>query len=184
MTDHERKLMLALARQSVAQAVSRQEMPEAGDVSPTLAEKKACFVTLTRQGTLRGCLGQVRPQQPLYQAVINNARGAALRDPRFPPVRPDEVDQLKIEVSVLTEPEPLPFSSPEELLDKLQVNRDGVLLEIGPRMATFLPQVWRSFPDKVEFLDHLAQKAGCAPGAWRHHGATVSVYRAESFEEP
>ena len=176
--------MLELARQSVARAVSHQELPDAAAVSPTLAEKKACFITLTRKGVLRGCLGQVRPQQPLYQAVINNARGAALRDPRFPPVRPEELGLLKIEVSVLTEPERLPFSSPEELLEKLQVDRDGVLLEIGPRMATFLPQVWRSFPDKVQFLDHLAQKAGCAPDAWRQHGATVSVYRAESFEEP
>jgi AmmeMemoRadiSam system protein A len=184
MTDQDRKFMLELARQSVARAVSRQELPEAGDVSGTLAEKKACFVTLTRKGLLRGCLGQVRPQQPLYQAVINNACGAALRDPRFPPVRPDEVEHLKIEVSILSDPEPLSFTSPEDLLEKLQANRDGVLLEIGPRMATFLPQVWRTFPDKIQFLDHLAQKAGCDAGAWRQRGATVSVYRAESFEEP
>jgi uncharacterized protein len=183
MTDQDRKFMLHLARQSLARAASREELPDAGTVSPSLAEKKACFVTLTREGLLRGCLGQVRPQQPLYQAVMNNARGAALRDPRFPPVRPDEVAQLRIEVSILSDPEPLPFSSPEELLQKLQVDQHGVLLQIGPRMATFLPQVWKSFPDKIQFLDHLAQKAGCAPDAWRQRGATVSVYRAESFEE-
>jgi AmmeMemoRadiSam system protein A len=152
-------------------------------VSPTLAEEKACFVTLTRSGSLRGCLGQVRLQQPLCQAIINNTRGAALRDPRFPPVQPDEVEHLKIEISILSEPEPLSFASPEDLLAKLRAHEHGVLLEIGDRMATFLPQVWRTIPDKVEFLEHLSQKAGCAPDAWRQQGAADSIYHVESFEE-
>ena len=87
--------------------------------------------------------------EPLHQAVAENARNAALRDPRFLPVKPDEVDKIKIEISVLTEPQPLAFSSPEDLLNKLHPNEDGVLLHIGPRTATFLPQVWAQIPDKV-----------------------------------
>jgi uncharacterized protein len=115
---------------------------------------------------------------------MENARGAALRDHRFPPVTRDEVDRIHIEISVLTEPQPLKFGSPEELLEKLQPHRDGVVLEIGGRGATFLPQVWEQLPDKVEFLNHLARKAGCEPEAWRGKDVNVSIYHAEAFEEP
>ena len=153
------------------------------DVPPKLAEKKACFVTLTKDGALRGCIGHLTAMEPLHQAVAENARNAALRDPRFLPVKPDELDKIKIEISVLTEPQPLAFSSPEDLLSKLHPNEDGVLLHIGPRTATFLPQVWAQIPDKVEFLEHLSQKAGCEPSAWRGKDVSVSIYHVECFEE-
>jgi AmmeMemoRadiSam system protein A len=107
-----------------------------------------------------------------------------MRDPRFPPVRPDEVKGIHIEISVLTEPQPLSFSSPEDLLNKLQPGQDGVVLQIGPNRATFLPQVWEQLPDKVQFLNDLAQKAGCAPGDWRGKNVSVSIYHAEAFGEP
>ena len=165
----ERKFLLELARKSLKSAAAGASLPEgaAKDVPPKLAEKKACFVTLTKGGTLRGCIGHLTAIEPLHQAVIENARNAALRDPRFPAVKPDEVDKIKIEISVLTEPQPLPFSSPDDLLSKLHPNEDGVLLHIGPRTSTFLPQVWAQIPDKVQFLNHLAQKAGCEPSEWR-----------------
>ena len=121
--------------------------------------------------------------EPLHQAVAENARNAALRDPRFPPVQPDELDKIRIEISVLTEPQPLAFSSPDDLLSKLHPNEDGVLLHIGPRTATFLPQVWAQIPDKVEFLEHLSQKAGCEASAWRGTDVSVSIYHVECFEE-
>ena len=98
-------------------------------------------------------------------------------------MQPDELDQIKIEISVLTDPQPLPFSSPEDLLSKLRPNEDGVLLHIGPRTATFLPQVWAQIPDKVEFLNHLSQKAGCETSAWRGKDVSVSIYHVECFEE-
>jgi AmmeMemoRadiSam system protein A len=123
------------------------------------------------------------PQEALYQAVIDNARNAAVRDPRFLPVRAEEVAQIKIEISVLTEPEPLAFSSPDDLLSKLHPHEDGVWLRIGSRMATFLPQVWAQIPRKEEFLDRLSEKAGCAPSAWRGKDTSVSIYHAECFEE-
>ena len=106
-----------------------------------------------------------------------------MRDSRFPAVTPGEVDCIKIEISVLTEPQPLAFSSSEDLLGKLHPNRDGVILCIGPRTSTFLPQVWEQLPDKAQFLNHLAQKAGCKPSAWRGKDAQVSVYHVECFEE-
>lgn len=183
----ERKFLLELARRTLASVVTDPASPgpavDPKSVSPKLEEKKACFVTLTKGGALRGCIGHILPQEPLYQAVIENARSAALRDPRFAPVRSDEVAQLQIEISVLTEPRPLAFSSPDDLLSKLQPHQDGVLLRIGLRSATFLPQVWGQLPGKVEFLDRLSEKAGCEPSAWRGKEASVSIYHVECFAE-
>ncbi len=181
----ERRFLLGLARKTLVRVASGGELPAIPekDVTAKLAEKQACFVTLTKDGALRGCIGHLTAMEPLYQAVTENARNAALRDPRFLPVKPDEVDKIKIEISVLTEPQPLPFSSPEDLLSKLHPNEDGVLLHIGPRTATFLPQVWAQLPDKVKFLEHLSQKAGCEPSAWRGKDVSVSIYHVECFEE-
>ena len=181
----ERKLLLELARKTLSSVTANGSLPElaAKDVPPKLAEKQACFVTLTKNGALRGCIGHLMAIEPLHQAVAENARNAALRDPRFPPVQPDELAQIRIEISVLTEPQPLSFSSPEDLLSKLHPNEDGVLLHIGPRTATFLPQVWAQIPDKAEFLNHLSQKAGCEASAWRGKDISVSIYHVECFEE-
>ena len=181
----ERKYLLDLARRTLASVTAGGSVPEVAekDAPPKLAEKKACFVTLTKEGALRGCIGHLMAIEPLQQAVAENARNAALRDPRFPAVTPDELDKIKIEISVLTEPQPLPFSSPDDLLSKLHPNEDGVLLHIGSRTATFLPQVWAQLPDKVKFLEHLSLKAGGEPSAWRGKDVTVSIYHAECFEE-
>lgn len=181
----ERKFLLELARETLTRVTAGGSLPEVATkaVPPKLREKKACFVTLTKGGALRGCIGHLTALEPLYEAVAENARNAALRDPRFPPVAPDELDQIKIEISVLTEPQPLAFSSPDDLLSKLHPNEDGVLLHIGPRTATFLPQVWAQVPDKVEFLNHLSQKAGCERSAWRGKDVSVSIYHVECFEE-
>jgi AmmeMemoRadiSam system protein A len=183
----DRKFLLDLARRTLVRVATDPESPElevkADAVSPRLAQTQACFVTLTQNGSLRGCIGHILPQEPLYQAVMHNARNAAARDPRFPPVKSDEVDKLKIEISVLTEPQPLPFSSPEDLLNKLRPFEDGVLLRIGAHGATFLPQVWAQIPDKVEFLSQLSRKAGCEPSAWRGNETSVSIYHVEAFDE-
>src|ERR1035441_7837622 len=128
---------LDVARKTRVRVTAGGDLPEVAEkeVPPKLAEKKACFVTLTKEGVLRGCIGHLTAMEPLHQAVAENARNAALRDPRFLPVKPDELDKIKIEISVLTEPQPLAFSSPEDLLNKLQPNEDGVLLHIGPRRS-------------------------------------------------
>ncbi len=183
----ERKMLLELARRTLTTVAANPSSPgpepDAKSVPPKLAEKRACFVTLTKRGVLRGCIGHILPTEALYQAVIDNARNAALLDPRFSPVRSDEVGEIKIEISVLTEPQPLAFNSPEDLLSKLQPHQDGVLLRIGARTATFLPQVWEQLPDKVQFLEHLSEKAGCRPSAWRGQDTSVSIYHVECFQE-
>jgi AmmeMemoRadiSam system protein A len=183
----DRKFLLDLARRTLACVATNPASSgpgiNASELSPVLSETKGCFVTLTEHGVLRGCIGHILPQEALYQAVADNARNAAARDPRFQPVRPDELNKIKIEISVLTEPQPMSFNSPVDLLNKLEPGEDGVVLRIGLRGATFLPQVWEQLPDKVEFLNQLAQKAGCAAEDWRGSNVSVSTYHVEAFEE-
>ncbi|MFA6563314.1 MAG: AmmeMemoRadiSam system protein B [Verrucomicrobiia bacterium] len=181
----ERKLLLELARRTVKEVVTANRLPtvDPKTLPAKFAEPKGCFVTLTENGALRGCIGNIMPQMPLYQAVISNAQSAAVRDHRFQPVRPDELDKLEVEVSVLTVPQPLAFSSPDDLLAKLKPHRDGVVLQVNGRGATYLPQVWEQIPDKVMFLNTLSEKAGCAPDAWRGPGTAVGIYHVEAFKE-
>jgi MEMO1 family protein len=183
-TPAERRFLLELARKSVTAAVTNSELPKVnGEASAKLLERRACFVTLTQNGDLRGCIGSIFPQESLYQAVIRRARSAATEDPRFLPVRTDELKQIEIEVSVLTVPKPLAFTSAQDLLGKLRPAVDGVVLQVGDHTATFLPQVWQKLPDKRKFLGELAEKAGLPADAWMSPGATVLTYQVEAFHE-
>jgi len=147
-------------------------------------EPKGCFVTLKKNGQLRGCIGHILPQEPLYRAVMDNARSAATRDTRFPrPVQPEELEEIEIEVSVLTVPQRLEFDTPDDLLNKLRPRVDGVVLRIGRRQSTYLPQVWEDLPEKETFLGHLSAKAGLPPGAWQTPETAVWTYQAEAFKE-
>jgi hypothetical protein len=180
-----RKRLLALARQAVREWVATGKTPSVNPATwpAEVCDTKGCFVTLTKQGQLRGCIGHIFAQEPLLNAVVDNACSAATRDPRFPPVRSDEIDQLEIEISILSSPQPLAFSSPDDLLSKLRPHRDGVVLKMGSRGATYLPQVWEQLPSKVEFLNHLAEKAGGAPSDWRQPGTEILTYQVEAFKE-
>jgi AmmeMemoRadiSam system protein A len=146
-----RQQILSLARKSLIETVEygRKLKVAAKDFPGPLSEPKGCFVTLTIKGALRGCIGHILPHEPLYQAVIDNARSAAINDTRFPALTLEELENVHIEVSVLTKPKALQFDGPKDLLAKLRPNIDGVVLHIGGRMATFLPQVWEQLPDKV-----------------------------------
>lgn len=183
LTADEKKWLLELARNALIQAATRGPLPEPKTPFPRLAELRACFVTLTKSGALRGCLGHVLPRAPLYLAAADITRWAALRDPRFPPVHPEELDAIQIEISVLTQPVAVDFGSPEELLNQLRPHEHGVVLQIGTRIATFLPKVWAQLPGKEDFLNHLSEKSGCDPSAWRTEKALFWVFHAESFDE-
>jgi AmmeMemoRadiSam system protein A len=181
----ERKWMLELARKALKESVTAGNLPQVAPagVAAKLTDAKGCFVTLTENGALRGCVGNILPAGPLYRAIMSNAQNAALRDHRFMPVQASELDRIEIEVSVLTEPEPLDFKDSQDLLDRLQPGEDGVILKIGDRMATYLPQVWEQIPDKQEFLRSLAVKAGCAGDAWKTGPTSVAIYHVEAFKE-
>ncbi|MFM1942329.1 MAG: hypothetical protein RI897_1311 [Verrucomicrobiota bacterium] len=176
--------LLRLARRVVEVVVSggraefaREEWSEA------LKRRAACFVTLRSRGELRGCIGQLVAREPLWRAVVENAESAAMRDHRFSPVREEELGDLEIELSVLSEPVALEFSTPRDLLDRLRPGVDGVVLRIGGRVSTFLPQVWDELRDKEDFMSHLSRKAGFGGDAWRGEGVEVSVYQVCHFAE-
>jgi AmmeMemoRadiSam system protein B/AmmeMemoRadiSam system protein A len=174
--------LLKLARQSLEASVRGENLPARPNNIPDVTkENRGCFVTLTENGELRGCIGYIEPIKPLYQAVIENAENAALSDPRFPRVTPGELSSIKVEVSVLTKPVPLDYKDPQDLLAKLVPNVDGIILQSGPYQSTFLPQVWGQLPDKVDFLEHLSRKGGMPPDGWKT--ANVKRYRAEHFSE-
>jgi len=149
---------------------------------PELAEKRAVFVTLKKNGALRGCIGSILPVRPLIEDVIENARAAAFRDSRFPPLRPEELEEVTVEISLLTVPQPLPYADVEDLRRKIRPGVDGVIIRIDGRQATFLPSVWEQLPDFDRFFTHLCMKAGLPGDCLRMH-PEVLVYQAEKIEE-
>ena len=154
-----------------------------GQLPPALREPGSCFVTLMREGQLRGCIGGLTPDEPLWADVRRHAAAAALDDYRFSPVAPDELPLIEVEVSVLTPPQPLDYASPAELVAKLRPGVDGVVLMDGRQRATFLPQVWAHAPEPEQFLALLCDKLGADPQRWRRGGLKVETYQVIKFTE-
>jgi AmmeMemoRadiSam system protein A len=161
-------------------AIERPDAPSPSRAEPWLQEPGASFVTLRLDGELRGCIGSVQARRPLVDDVVHNARAAAFRDPRFPPVTPAELPRLQVEVSVLSPREPLEADTESEALERLRPGIDGVYFEFHDLAATFLPQVWESLPSPVEFLGELRRKAGLPPRFW-HPDVRLSRYTVEKF---
>ena len=151
--------LLALARAAIAHRLGRGPAPVVPD-DPRLREKSATFITLARDGELRGCIGSLRRSRELGEDVIHNALAAAFEDSRFEPLTAEELDAVTIEVSILSEPEFLDFFGEEELLAQLRPGEDGLIIFSGCRSATFLPQVWEQLPEPRQFLAALKHKAG------------------------
>jgi AmmeMemoRadiSam system protein A len=185
LTAQEQHSLLQIARQSLEHAVRGQPLPDIAleSLSPRLQAQGASFVTLTIQGNLRGCIGALEPYQPLALDVSEHAAAAALHDYRFPKVEPDELANIRIEVSCLTLPVPLVYQNAQELLDQLRPGLHGVMLRDEGRRATFLPQVWEKIPDPADFLDNLCYKMGAAPDLWKRKPLEVSLYQVEEFHE-
>ena len=165
--------LLELARAAIEGRTAR---PAA---SAALTAPGATFVTLTRGGTLRGCIGSLEPWRPLAEDVRSNARAAAFRDPRFPPLEPEEFADTHIEVSLIGPAEPLDAHTEADAVAQLRPGVDGVIVRSGSKRATFLPQVWRELPDPHDFLDRLWHKAGLPPGTW---GPDVRLWRYQVEE--
>ncbi|MFC1643906.1 AmmeMemoRadiSam system protein A [Candidatus Omnitrophota bacterium] len=194
-SSREKQFLLDLARQTLCWYAEDRSVPtvEDKDVTPKLLAKEGCFVTLDSKekryalyGGLRGCMGMFAPAgAPLYKNVIDRTIAAAVRDPRFPPVKYSELKDIKIEISVLTTPEELDFSSPEDLLAKLKPFEDGVILTTGYGASTYLPQVWEQLPKKEEFLSRLCLKHGAPADYWRTNyiNLRVQIFKVSHFSE-
>lgn len=162
-----RATLLAAARHSIRQALDNgQENFSHANPDPALRAACATFITLKRHAVLRGCIGNLEANQSLLDDVMHNARLAAFHDPRFPPLVAPELQDLHVEISVLSSSEALAARSREELLRNLRPGEDGLIVQEGTRRATFLPAVWSHLPDKVQFYDELMRKAGLKPAHW------------------
>jgi AmmeMemoRadiSam system protein A len=180
----EKKQLLKLAHDSINAGLTGTEFNFEVNtlVSKELKKERACFVTLTIDGQLRGCIGHLLPIQELYKDVIDNAQSAAFSDPRFPGLSEEEFEKIKIEISVLSIPEPLNYSSPAELISYLKKNKPGLIISKGYAQATFLPSVWDEISTVEQFLTELCLKAGLAEDEWKKGKLKVQTYEAEKFE--
>lgn len=185
LTHEEQQHLLSIARAAMEAAVRREPTPELPleQLPGTLQELGVVFVTLTQKNILRGCIGALDPYQPLALDVQEHAAAAALNDFRFPQVQPDELHEIRIEISRLTEPLLVEYSDPVDLLKLLRPGIDGVVIKDGPRRATFLPQVWEKVPTPAHFLSQLCQKMGAPPDLWRRKHLDIYIYQVEEFHE-
>jgi AmmeMemoRadiSam system protein A len=180
-------ILIKLARKTIAENLGIAEN-DAGNLDTALKDKafldkRGTFVTLTINNQLRGCIGNLSPNKTILEGVKDNAVNAAFYDPRFPALTKKELGEVDIEISLLTEPQPLVFVNADDLLDRLRPGIDGVIIQKSGRSATFLPQVWEQLPDKKDFLNHLCTKAGLPSDAWRSPGLLVQVYQVQYFHE-
>jgi len=186
LTIQDQKILLSLAREAMERGVKGEGLTPLDLLSlpPSLRAEGSSFITLTIRGRLRGCIGSLESYQSLAEDVREHAVGAALKDPRFPPVQESELSGIQIEVSRLTRPIPLEYKDANDLLSKLCPHVDGVVVHDGPyRRATFLPQVWEKISDCAEFLDNLCYKMGVKPDLWRNKHLDVLTYQVEEFHE-
>ncbi|MCX8178231.1 MAG: AmmeMemoRadiSam system protein A [Candidatus Aenigmarchaeota archaeon] len=182
-TNQDKKFLLNLARKSIEYFLEKRELLNIENVNEKLKQKKGVFVTLEKNGMLRGCIGTIQPIDPLYIAVIKNAVSAAFYDPRFHPVDYDEMNDIEIEISILTEPKKIIYKNVDELLKKIKIGKDGLIIKSGFKSATFLPQVWEKIPDKKLFLSELCLKASLPADEWKKSKLEVFKYNVISFKE-
>lgn len=150
---------------------------------PWLAVPRAVFVTIRKGTRLHGCIGTTEPSRTLGEAVARNARLAAFEDPRTRPLEPEELPEVRIEVSILGAPEPVPFDDEVSARAALRPHVDGVVLSHGHHRGLFLPQVWSSLPDPKAFLNALKEKAGLPADFW-DDGIELSRFGVVAFHEP
>lgn len=177
--------LLKLARSSieeVLQAERKIDRTALLETYPILGEKVATFVTLTIDGELRGCIGSLVAHRPLIDDIIHNAKAAAFQDPRFSPLTTSEYLHARVELSILSNPEPLEYTDTDDLRQKIRPYVDGVILSLNGRQATFLPQVWEQLPGFDDFFAHLGAKAGIGTNALEFH-PDIFTYQVEKAQD-
>jgi AmmeMemoRadiSam system protein A len=172
--------LLRLARAAIGEKLGQ---PAPADAShEKLHEPGATFVTLTQRGQLRGCIGSLEAHRALLHDVRENALAAAFRDPRFSPLSVEEFEFTSVEVSLLTPAAPMAFRDEADFMAQLRPGVDGIVFQYGRHRSTFLPQVWESLPDSVQFMQQLKRKAGLPPNFW-HETVSISRYEVTKWKE-
>ena len=174
----ERARLLDIARTSIADGLAGRPVSAPEPLFPTLSEQRGAFVTLKLDGNLRGCIGRITSEWPLWETIARMSRAAAFEDPRFPPLASGELDLVTVEISVLTVPARV------HDVAAVEIGRDGLIVEQGGSRGLLLPQVAAEWGwDRETFLDQTCVKAGLSAGAWRDPGTSVLSFSAEVFGE-
>jgi AmmeMemoRadiSam system protein A len=181
------QVLVRLARKTITEKLTGKD-PDFDELVPALQDEGlrancGTFVTLKISGQLRGCIGNLSSTQSVIDGIKHNAINAAFHDPRFSPLSKSELARTVIEISILSEPQPLEYQDGRDLTEKLRVNVDGVIIRKGHSSATFLPQVWEQLPRPEDFLGHLCMKAGLPSDAWKNSELEVLTYQVQHFEE-
>ena len=180
MPDQRGEVLLPIARAAISRALKVPFM--ADESAPWLTEHGACFVTLTQQGDLRGCIGSLQAHRPLLADVKGNAVSAALGDPRFAPLNAMELYATEIEISLLSATRPMEVRDEADALAQMRPNEDGIIFEYGSYRSTFLPQVWENLAHPRDFLAMLRRKAGLPDDFWAE-GVKLSRYSVTKWRE-
>ncbi len=176
LNDDEKAALLELARSTIEKHLSGEELPECPLKSEKLNEHRGAFVTLHKKTSLRGCIGFIHASKPLRDTIRDMAIAAAFQDPRFDPVTAGELDELSVEISVLT-----PFQEIDDI-DEIQVGKHGLMIVSGQQSGLLLPQVAVQYGwDRETFLEHTCMKAGLPPDAWRNQQARIVIFSADVF---
>jgi len=188
ITEEQGQRLIQVARRTIAAKLGTLEdpenlVPDRDLADPAFREKRGTFVTIKLKGQLRGCMGCLTPSESILEGIQRNAINSSFNDPRFPALSASELNQARIDISILTEPCELEYNGGEDLLVKLRRNIDGVTIKKGGARATFLPQVWEQLPRTEDFLAHLCRKAGLPPDEWRRGELGVSIYQVQYFNE-
>ncbi|HDM77104.1 MAG TPA: AmmeMemoRadiSam system protein A [Deltaproteobacteria bacterium] len=176
LSEKDKKVLHHIARTVIEKACKGEKIPEFKVDSPILKEPRGAFVTLHKNGQLRGCIGHIRATSPLYKTVAEMAYAAAFEDPRFPPLRADELPYIDIEISVLT-----PFRKINDI-NEIKIGKHGLMIRKNGYSGLLLPQVpveWKW--DLNEFLEHTCLKAGLPKDAWKDKDTEIYVFSAEVF---
>ena len=172
----EKEEMITLAKKAIEGAVKGERIEKYVPENKSLEENRGAFVTIKKNNNLRGCIGYVLPYKPLFETIIEVAESAAMNDPRFPSVTIGEINELNIEISVLTVPEKI------EDIEKIEVGKHGIILEKSFFKGLLLPQVATEYGwDRNTFLEHTALKAGLDKDGWKD--AEIKIFSAEVFGE-
>jgi len=187
LSGEQQRHLLSMARSAIDASLGATSPPPKASTAPgetaILRLPRGVFVTLEKSGRLRGCIGEIFPQKPLYEAVRSCAVKAATEDPRFPSVTPRELDHLSISISVLEFPRRMYVDNPKAFPESLQPGKDGIILVHKGKQSTFLPKVWKQIPDPVDFLSRLCLKQGAPSDCWRDKDTILYRYGAYDFSE-
>ena len=178
------KILLGIARDAITSSFSDKELKIDEEIKKRFSGKRGVFVTLTKDGELRGCIGYPIAVMPLYEGIVEAAKSAAFSDTRFDPLEKTELKDIKIEVSVLTKPQKIDIEKSDEYPEKIKIGEDGLIIESDMGSGLLLPQVaveWKW--DAIEFLEHLCMKAGLPKDYWKTGNADIYKFQAKIFSE-